>query len=185
MLTGIGGQGVQLAAQVLARAAIREGRFAMLFGVYGGVMRGGNTDSTLVVADGPIAAPPILSRTGSAIAMHHQYFEPLRRKLRPSALLFLNAGLFEGEVERGAYRVVEVPATQLAAEVGSALAGSLVMAGAYAAYTGLVGLGSLVEGMRESLPPYRQQHAELNRKALELGFGAVPAGAAPVWQAAQ
>ena len=184
MLTGIGGQGVQLAAQVLARAAIREGRFAMLFGVYGGVMRGGNTDSTLVVADAHVTAPPILSRTGSAIAMHHQYFEPMHRKLRPGALVFLNEGLFEGELEGGAYRVVEVPATRLASEVGSALAGSLLMAGAYAAYTGLVGLDSLVEGMRESLPPYRQQHAPLNRKALEVGFAAVPAGAAPVWQAA-
>ena len=36
MLSGIGGQGVQLAAQVLARAAMREGRFVLLFGSYGG-----------------------------------------------------------------------------------------------------------------------------------------------------
>jgi len=36
MLTGIGGQGVQLAAQVIARAATLEGRSVMFFGVYGG-----------------------------------------------------------------------------------------------------------------------------------------------------
>ena len=57
MLTGIGGQGVQLAAQVLARAATLEGREVMLFGSYGGMMRGGNTDATLVVADGRPPGP--------------------------------------------------------------------------------------------------------------------------------
>ncbi len=48
MLTGVGGQGVQLAAQVLGRAAVHEGREVMMLGTYGGTMRGGSTDSTLV-----------------------------------------------------------------------------------------------------------------------------------------
>ena len=56
LITGIGGQGVQLAAQVVARAATLEGREVMFFGVYGGMMRGGNTDSTVVVADAPITS---------------------------------------------------------------------------------------------------------------------------------
>ena len=62
LFTGVGGQGVQLAAQVLARAAVLEGRHVMLLGTYGGTMRGGNTDATLVVADAPISTPPIVSR---------------------------------------------------------------------------------------------------------------------------
>src|SRR4051812_30733915 len=43
--TGIGGQGIQLAAEVLARAATAEGREVLMFGSYGGMMRGGNTDA--------------------------------------------------------------------------------------------------------------------------------------------
>ena len=62
LITGIGGQGVQLAAQVLARAATLEGREVMYLGLYGGMMRGGNTDSTVVVADAPILAPPVVSQ---------------------------------------------------------------------------------------------------------------------------
>lgn len=73
LITGIGGQGVQLAAQVIASAVIAEGRQVQLFGSYGGMMRGGNTDATLVFADGPIEAPPTISRTWSAIVMHGEY----------------------------------------------------------------------------------------------------------------
>src|SRR3977135_2851608 len=74
LITGIGGQGVQLAAQVLARAATLEGREVMFLGLYGGMMRGGNTDSTVVIADAPIAAPPVVARAWSAIAMHDDYW---------------------------------------------------------------------------------------------------------------
>src|SRR3954464_5269633 len=77
MITGVGGQGVQLAAQVLARAATIEGRNATFFGVYSGHMRGGNSDSPVVVADGPLEAPPIISRTWSAVVLHHEFWEPL------------------------------------------------------------------------------------------------------------
>ena len=181
LLTGIGGLGVQLAAQILARAAVREDRHVMLLGTYGGTMRGGPTDSTLVVADAPIAAPPIVSRTWSALVMHHAFWEPVQRKLRSGAVVVLNASLFQGEVDRQQQRVFEVPATQIAAELGSPLGASLVLAGAYTRLTELVKIGSLIEALRDCLPPYRRQHLETNEQALQAGFEAVPAGAAPAW----
>ena len=38
-------------------------------------MRGGNTEATLVLADGPIEAPPTVRDTWSAIVMHHDYWD--------------------------------------------------------------------------------------------------------------
>ncbi len=87
MLTGIGGQGVQLAAQVLGRGAAREGRDVIYLGTYGGVMRGGNTDSTVILGDGPISSPPIVSQTWGALAMHHQFWGPVHELLRPGGHL--------------------------------------------------------------------------------------------------
>lgn len=181
ILTGIGGQGVQLGAQVLARAATREGRHVMLLGTYGGTMRGGPTDATLVVGDAPLETPPIVSTTGAAIALHHAFWEPLRRKLAPGAVVVLNASLFEAELDRDAQRVFDVPATALAGEAGSALAASMVMVSAYASVTGLVGLESLCQAMRECVPSYRREHVETNERALRAGFEALPRGAAPAW----
>jgi Pyruvate/2-oxoacid:ferredoxin oxidoreductase gamma subunit len=181
MISGIGGQGVQLCSQVIARAATAEGRHVLLFGLYGGQMRGGSTESTVIVADAPISAPPIVSRTWSAIAMHHQYWGGLCAKLRPGAAVVVNTPLFEGRIDREAHRVFDVDASGAAAGLGSVLAASMVIAGAYAAVTGIVTLDSLIAAMRESLPPYRQQHAELNEKALRAGHGMVEANAAPAW----
>ena len=186
MLTGIGGQGVQLAAQVLARSALVEGREVMMLGTYGGAMRGGNTDSTLVVANAPISAPPIVSRTWSAIAMHHEFWPAVASKLRPDAVVVLNSSLFEGEVEGPELRVFGVDATVISSEVtGAPMAASLVLASAYARVTGMVKLESLVAAMKESVPSYRQQHLAANEAALRAGWDLLSSGAAPFWNGAR
>jgi len=185
LLTGVGGQGVQLAAQVIARAATLEGRQVMFFGVYSGSMRGGNSDSTVVVADQPIEAPPIISKTWSAIAMHHEFWEPMRAKLRPGAVVLCNSTVFDPQepVDRAAHQVFDIPATEVAAELGNVLGASMVMTGAYIGITGLVGLDAAVEAMRQSLPSYRQQHADANEVALRAGHEHVADDhlAAPAW----
>ncbi len=183
LLTGIGGQGVQLAAQVLARAATLEGRAVMLFGLYGGMMRGGNTDATVVVGDEPLRAPPIVSRAWSAIAMHDEYWEPVAAKLVPDAVVLVNDETFTSPLPEAA-RAHRVPATNLAAEVDSPIAGALVMAGAYAALTDLVGLDPLLAAMRASIPPYRRQHVEGNERAIRAGWDTLPRHGAPAWERA-
>lgn len=181
LITGIGGQGVQLAAQVIARGATREGRHVMLFGVYGGAMRGMNTDGTVVVGDEPLRAPPLLSHTWSAIGMHDKFWAPIAAKLRPGGLVLVNDSTFETPLDAGSYRVFRVPATDLATGLGNELGGSMVMAGAYAGITGLVGLDAMIEGMRESIPSYRRQHVAANESAIRAGFESVERLACPAW----
>jgi Pyruvate/2-oxoacid:ferredoxin oxidoreductase gamma subunit len=185
LCTGIGGQGVQLAAQVVARAATLEGREVMFFGIYGGMMRGGNTDSTVVVADAPITAPPVVARAWSAIAMHDEFWAPLEPKLRPGGLVLVNDSTFTTDVT-APVTLVRLPATELAAEVGNPMGGTLVMVGAHSALTGLVTLDALVAGMEEAVPSYRRQHVEANERALRAGFAAAPtdAGAPRAWEGA-
>jgi 2-oxoglutarate ferredoxin oxidoreductase subunit gamma len=181
LLTGIGGQGVQLAAQVLARAAVEEAREVMLLGTYGGTMRGGSTDSCLVVADQPIRTPPIVSRAWAVLAMHDRFFAPSAAKLRPGSLVFSNADLFDATIDVAGVTVHEIAATRVASEVSSTMAASLVLAAGFAGATGLVGLESLIEAMRQCVPSYRRQHVEANERALQAGFGLLPGGAAAAW----
>jgi 2-oxoglutarate ferredoxin oxidoreductase subunit gamma len=183
LLTGIGGQGVQLAATILARAAAREGRAVMTLGTYGGSMRGGNTDSTVIVADRAISSPPIVSRAWSAIAAHPGFWPALRAKLRPEGIAVWNADLFGPELEIGARTRVPVEATRIAQQIGSPLAASLVLLGAYVAATALVSLAAALAAMEESVPAYRREHLAKNTVALRAGFAAAPPGVAKAWPA--
>jgi len=181
VLTGMGGQGVQLAAQVIAQGATNEGRNVQLFGVYGGMMRGGNTDASVVVGDGPIQAPPVLSHTWSAIGMHDKFWAQIGPKVRDGGLVMVNDATFKTPIDEARYRVLRVPASDIAITLGNELGGSLVMVGAYLATTGLIGLDTAIDGMRESIPPYRTQHIAANEAALRAGYDAVERDAVPAW----
>jgi 2-oxoglutarate ferredoxin oxidoreductase subunit gamma len=183
LITGIGGQGVQLAAQVIARAATLEGRNVMYLGVYGGMMRGGNTDGTVVIADAPIEAPPVVSHAWSAIAMHDEFWAPIEPKLRAAGVVLVNDATFTTEIT-APVTVHRVPATTVAADVGNPLGGALVMLAAYAATTDIVSLDSLIAAMRASIPPYRTQHIEANERALHAGWELLPHNAHPAWEVA-
>jgi Pyruvate/2-oxoacid:ferredoxin oxidoreductase gamma subunit len=181
LLTGIGGQGVQLAAQVLARAAVLDGRHVLLFGVYGGAMRGMNTDATVVIGDAPVQAPPLLSRAWSAIAMHDRYWGPVAPKVRHAALVLVNDSTFHASLADLDGDVRRIRASALAAEAGNELTASMVILGAYVGLTGVVGVDALLGGMRESVPSYRRQHVAGNETALRAGLDAAEALAVPAW----
>lgn len=182
VVTGIGGQGVQLAAQVIAQGATLEGRCVQLFGVYGGMMRGGNTDASVVVGDGPIQAPPILSHAWSAIGMHDKFWAQVEPKVRDGGLVLVNDATFLTDLDETRFQILRVAATDIATTLGNELGGSMVMVGAYLAATGLVGLDAAIEGMRESIPSYRTQHIDSNEAALRAGHDAVEHGSMPAWE---
>jgi len=181
LITGIGGQGVQLAAQVLARAATREGREVTFLGLYGGMMRGGNTDSTVVIADAPITAPPVVSRAWAAIAMHDEFFPPVEAKLRAGGIVLVNDTTFDAPV-RNDLTARRVPATTVAANLGNPLGGAMVMLGAFCVTTGIVGVDAVIDAMRASIPPYRTQHIEANERAIRAGWELLAPGERPAWE---
>jgi 2-oxoglutarate ferredoxin oxidoreductase subunit gamma len=168
IFTGLGGQGIQLMAKVFAEAAVREGRHVMLFGVYGGMMRGGPSESTVVLGDAEIQAPPIIPHCWAIVAMHAQGLDGLARKLRPGGLIFANQTMVTA-APRDDVRMVGLPATRLAEQAGNLAAASMVALGGFVAATGLVGFDNVVDAMRAALPPHRRQRADENVRFLTLG----------------
>jgi 2-oxoglutarate ferredoxin oxidoreductase subunit gamma len=173
LLTGIGGQGVQLAANTLAHAALSEGRDVQVFGSYGGMMRGGNTDAAVVVADERIESPPTVDEAWAAVLMHPDYSGPVLVRVRPGGLVLRNTGVWSDPLDRDDVEQVDLDASELAVGAGHLMAAAMVMLGALCAITDLVDLGALRAGMRACVPPYRRQHIELNDRALEAGGAAV------------
>lgn len=184
LFTGIGGQGVQLAAKSLAYAAMREGRRVLMFGTYGGMMRGGDTDATVVIGDESLITPPVVDSAWAAFAMHHLSWPTMGAKLRPDGFLLKNEAVFLGETNHPGVTLA-LPATRIATEAGMPQASSMVALGGFAAATGIVRLETLLKIAEEVLPSYRAQFAETNRKALGMGYAAVNGLLCPAWPMAE
>jgi 2-oxoglutarate ferredoxin oxidoreductase subunit gamma len=180
MLTGIGGQGIQLSAKTLAVAAVEDGYQSMLLGHYAGAMRGGQTDASVVVGEGPLRVLPILPTTWSALVMDPAYWGPTKERVRPGGVIVANSTLV-ADVDRPDCRTFMIPASALADEMGAPMSAGYILLGAYAGITGLVTIESLVTAMKQLVPPYRQQHIETNERALRAGGATGPALAAPAW----
>jgi Pyruvate/2-oxoacid:ferredoxin oxidoreductase gamma subunit len=184
LLTGVGGQGVQLAAKMLALAATEEGREVMQFSMFGGTMRGGSSECTVVVADAPVEAPPVVPRAWAAIAMHASAIGPIERKLRPGGAVLYDRTTLASPPGRSDCRWVPIEAARLAAECGNTAGQTLVALGAFCALTALVEPRSLEEALERLLPEYRRHTLETNLACLRTGARAAAdvAGSAPAWQ---
>lgn len=168
--TGIGGQGVQFATRLIAEAAQAEGRTVQLFGSYGGMMRGGNTESTVVFGNGPITVPPVAPVASSALVMHHEHLDTIRSSFDENTIVYVNSSVVGSQYFDPDCRVIEVPALELATGLGSLVTASLILIGLIAASESLASLESLVTVLVDITPSYRTEHIDINLKALELGY---------------
>jgi 2-oxoglutarate ferredoxin oxidoreductase subunit gamma len=179
-ISGIGGQGVQLVAKTLALATLAEGRYAMLTGEYGSLMRGGSSLATVILGNAPLQALPVIPQARAALVLHHQYWEAPRQRLRNGALVAVDESIAGHLPPMPAQTIVLVPATQIATRCNAPMAAGMALLGGFAALTGVAKVDSLVAAMKQIVPSYRRQHIETNERALREGAGSVQAGGMPI-----
>lgn len=167
---GIGGQGIQLATQVLAQAATLEGKNVLQYCDYSSEMRGGKIDCTVVVAppDEEIGSPR-RTHPRAAVAMSPRACQEYRETLSTGGVLILNTSIVNGGVDRTDVHVLAVPTLRLAEEIGEPRAVSMIALGALIARTGVVSLDMAADALRVSLPSHRQTLIAANERALRCG----------------
>ena len=173
ILTGIGGQGVQLCAKVLAQAGVADGHHVMLSSYFGGEMRGGRTEATVVVRDAPIVdLPPIVPRLDAVIVLHAAFLGDATPRLIDEPLVVADAWTWpesDATAVRGAG-----PAREIAADLGAPVAAGLVLVGAFAALTGSRRRRrARGRGARISCPAHRAAASRSNLAALAAGADSV------------
>src|SRR5436309_1198976 len=173
VMTGIGGQGIQLIAKLLAQAAMREGRQVMMFGLFMGTIRGGASESTVVIADEEVVAPPLVPSAWAVLAMHPEGLPKVAAKLERGGVLLTNSSLVTGPPARDDVAQIAVPATELAKEIGQVMGASMIALGAFAAATGIVSPAALDSALGDVLPPHRRKLIDTNQRCLARGAEAV------------
>lgn len=168
-IAGFGGQGIVLAGRLLAQTAMKAGKEVTCMPSYGAEMRGGTANSTVIIADEPIASP-LVSKPDSLIAMNKASLNKFGSRIKRGGLLIINSSLIDGEPEVDAsIEVLAVPADEFAVELGNPKAANMVALGAYLERRGLFGAEAAAEALPDVLAKRHHKTLPVNTEALRKG----------------
>ncbi len=169
IFSGFGGQGVLSMGLNLAQAGMLEGKKVTYLPAYGAEMRGGTANCTVAISDEEIASP-VASSPDFLVAMNFPSLVRFQNQVQSGGIFFLNSSLMEAEISRGDVDIVEVPANDLAEELGNLKCANMVMIGAFVKKTNLVSIDTLIKGLEDSFKK-KKKLIPLNKKALKSGYG--------------
>ncbi len=165
--SGFGGQGIILAGYISGKAAaLYDGRHATLTQSYGPESRGGACSAQLIISDEPVTYPH-LTRPDILVAMSQQAYLKYRDELLPGGLLLIDEELVDPGEPRADVRMLGLPATRIADELGRRIVANIVMLGFFVAVSEAISEEAMRQAILSSIPAGTE---ELNQKAFAAGF---------------
>jgi 2-oxoglutarate ferredoxin oxidoreductase subunit gamma len=169
IIAGFGGQGVLVIGNLLAYAAMKEGKRVSYLPFYGVEMRGGTADCTIVISSRDIGSP-VVDRAHSVIAMNQASLVKFEQRLQTRGLLLINSSLVDPkEASRKDVQLLSIPANDIAKENGNAKLANMVALGAFIEKTRWVQMTSLFESFEKSLDQRYHSLIPSNIKAVREG----------------
>jgi 2-oxoglutarate ferredoxin oxidoreductase subunit gamma len=169
IISGFGGQGVMVIGNLLAYAAMQEGKYVTYLPVYGVEMRGGTANCTVVISSHEIGSP-VVGRPHGAIVMNLPSlikYEPL---VLPKGLLMINTSLVDlKETSRKDIEILPVPVNEIAIQNGNPKQANMVALGAFIEKTKLVRMDSLCESLGKVLDERYHHFISPNIMAIRVG----------------
>ncbi len=170
IIAGFGGQGVLFAGQLLAYAAMDEGKEVTWIPSYGPEMRGGTANCTVVIADEEIGSP-LVRNPKAVLVMNLPSLDKYESMVQPGGVLVVNASLIPREVTRKDVTVVMVPANEIAEELGDKRMANMVMLGGLLAHLQVLPVKAIEKALKEHIPARHQKLLPLNMQAIQRGAG--------------
>lgn len=166
-LSGSGGQGLQLAARVLAEALNIEALTVAQSQSYEPVSRGGISRSDLVVSKGT-AQYPLVSALDYLIVLDEIAATDSNALLKDSAVVMIDSGMVETmpEVKGKKGKLHSLPLTKAAMKLGNKRVANIVALGALVELSGICSPDSCREAIRARVP---KRFLELNLEAFNEG----------------
>lgn len=169
VLAGFGGQGILFLGKMLAEMGMKRGKNVSWIPSYGPEMRGGTANCTVVLSENPIASP-LVTVPDTVIAMNRPSVAKFSVRIKAGGMLMYNSSLIERQEFRDDIRLVEIPASEIADELGNPRVANLVMAGAYCNFSKMVPFEEVKDLMVQLLPSKRKDLLEVNIEAFNRGY---------------
>jgi len=169
VISGFGGQGVLVIGNLLAHAAMREGRHVTFLPIYGVEMRGGTANCTVVVSSREIGSP-VVERPHAAIVMNLPSLAKYQLQVLSQGLILYNSSLIDPkEASRQDIELLPIPVNEIAIENGNPKLANMVALGAFVEKTNLIQITSLFDSLEKVLDERYHPLIPYNIKAIEKG----------------
>jgi 2-oxoglutarate ferredoxin oxidoreductase subunit gamma len=172
IIAGFGGQGVMSMGQLIAYAGMLEGKGVSWLPSYGPEQRGGTANCAVVVSNEPVGSP-LVTNPSTAIVLNNPSFEKFEPRVRPGGLLIINSSLVTRVSERSDIEIIELTATDLAADLGNARVANMILLGAFIERTKVVTCDAIIESLKKVLSKEKHHLIEVNKQALNKGAAMV------------
>jgi 2-oxoacid:acceptor oxidoreductase gamma subunit (pyruvate/2-ketoisovalerate family) len=172
---GRGGQGAVVASKLLATALFREGKSVQSFPAFGVERRGAPVTAFLRVSDGPIYLRCEITSPDDLIVLDPTLIKAVdvAAGLKPGGSILINSEEDPDSYKQlaGSFKLAVVDASAIARRHGlgsktQPLVNTAIL-GAFAAYSGMVGLETILEAIRESVPIKAEVNVQAAREAAQ------------------
>ncbi|RZN63574.1 MAG: hypothetical protein EF810_00535 [Candidatus Methanodesulfokora washburnensis] len=176
-LHGRGGQGVVVLSELIADAAVREGKFARTFPWFGAARRGAPVVSFLII--GP---KEFVSRSMVYNPKHLIVLDPALHRLMNLTQGFREKGLYLQNSSKDPASILEelgpkvkpgkvgtVDATKIAMDITGRSIPNIVMLGSFVRFTGLISLDTAIQVVKDRFP----REAEAYEQCIREGYDKV------------
>jgi 2-oxoglutarate ferredoxin oxidoreductase subunit gamma len=167
---GFGGQGVLTLGRILCIAAMEEGKLVTYLPSYGAEVRGGTANCQVVISSHTIYSPFVES-ADSLIIMNQLSYDRFAPRVKGGGLMLVNSSVVDPEEPAAGsqVRMLALPVTDMAAEMGEVRVANVIMLGAFVTLTDVVGREACAGAMEEVLGKRKARLLDVNREALARG----------------
>ena len=163
IFSGIGGQGIPLAGQLLCKAAVKKGHLVTWAPTYGQEKRGGRTMCQVVISDE--IGSPVISEADIVLVMDEKSLQDFEGRVKENGCLIANSSLIKTQPTRTDIKNITIPITEIAEEIGNTKTANMVALGAFACYFNFIPLRDLKAEL-ESIFVNKPKVIELNKVAI-------------------
>ncbi len=165
-LSGSGGQGLILAAIILADAAAREGSYVVQTQSYGPEARGGASKAEVIIDDKEIEYPKVVN-PDFVLTMSNKAYDKYATTYKEDGMLLVDS-TFVKTIAPSDKKVVALPITKYAREdIGKEIVSNIVALGVINGLTKVIKNETLKNAILERTPAGTE---ELNVRAFQLGL---------------
>jgi 2-oxoglutarate ferredoxin oxidoreductase subunit gamma len=164
-ISGLGGQGVVLAGQILGRAAAYDGKNVVQSQSYGAEARGSAAKSEVIISEDKIGFPAV-RRCDILIAMNQNALDRHFKDLKEDGMLMIDSTYLK-KIPRTKAKIFKIPATEHAEKTfGDKIYANIIMLGALTKATSIVSEKAMEKAIRDSVA---KKVTNTNREAYKKG----------------